>query len=144
MRNSQAIPEEYLILIYLLWIINYLMEFHFDLRNYNRKYFLSRVSPSCELLMIVQKPGMHKSVSHNLTLVNCLLEAGIANSKDEVLFLLLSWESSGKCFLNWSRKRTALWRIKLPQKNRYFLKAAEELDLYIFLMFLMKDPKNQS
>jgi len=36
--------------------------------------------------MIVQKPGMHKSVSHNLTLVKCLLEAGIANSKDEVFF----------------------------------------------------------
>jgi len=31
-----------------------------------------------------------KSVSHNLTLVKCLLEAGIANSKDKVLFLLLS------------------------------------------------------
>jgi len=41
-------------------------------------------------LMIVQKPGMHKSVSHNLTLVKCLLEAGIANSKNIVLFLLLS------------------------------------------------------
>ena len=105
---------------------------------------LSRVNPLCELLMIVQKPGMYKSVSHNLTLVEFLLEAGIANSKDELLFLLLSWDSSGKCFLNWSRLRTALWRIKLPQKNRYFLNSAEKLDLYIFLMFLMKDPKLQS
>ena len=128
----------------LLGVINYLIESHFDLRNQNRKYFLSRVSPSYELLIIVQKPGMHKSVYHNLTLVKCLLEAGIANSKNEVLFLLLSWESLGKCFLNWSRKRTTMWRIKLPQKNRYFLKSAEKLDLYIFLMFIMKDPKHQS
>ena len=67
--------------------------------------------------MIVQKPGMHKSVSHDLTLVKCLFEAGIANSKIEVLFMLLSWEISGKCFLNYSRKRTAMWRIKLHKKQ---------------------------
>ena len=90
--------------------------------------------------MIVQKPGMHKSVSHNLTLVKCQHEAGIANNKDEIMFLILGWESSGKCFLNCSRKRTAMLRIKLPKK-RYILKSAEKLDLYIFLMFIMKDPK---
>ena len=117
----------------LLGIINYLIESHFDLRNQNWKYFLSRVIPSYELMMIVQITGMHWSVSHNLTLVILFLEVGFANSKDEVLFLLLSWESSGRCFLNYSRMRTALWRIKLPQKNRYFLNSAEKMDLYIFL-----------
>ena len=50
--------------------------------------------------MKVQKTDKHKSVPHNLTLEKYLLKAGIANSKDEVLFLLLSLESLGKCFLN--------------------------------------------
>jgi len=40
--------------------------------------------------MIVQKPGMHISVSQNLILVKFLLEAGIANTENGVLFLLLS------------------------------------------------------
>jgi len=33
---------------------------------------------------------------------------------------------------------------QITSKNKYFLKSAEKLDLYIFLMFTMKDPKHQS
>ena len=40
--------------------------------------------------MIVQKPGMYKSISCNLAIVKFLHEAGTANNKDENMFLLLS------------------------------------------------------